>query len=130
MEKPIGVATRDIKAGETITIRIDGEVALSEAIIFTGNPFLGEKVYGCQYPLSVADPKCGVGLAYGHPLYCDAHAKASRYEEDKRVLYIKKEDLTTPADTVEGENSAKEQAMYVTETKTQQQMAQREGENL
>lgn len=40
-DKPVGHATRDIKAGETITIVVGGndDLPVCEAIIFTTNPF-------------------------------------------------------------------------------------------
>ena len=43
----------------------------------------------CQYPLKVADPKCGRGLDYNHLIYCYEHANEAQKEEEKHMVHYK-----------------------------------------
>lgn len=43
----------------------------------------------CQYPLSIAEPKCGLKLDYNHPIYCYKHAKESIEKEKEHMVHYK-----------------------------------------
>ena len=48
-----------------------------------------KKITTCQYPLSVASPKCGEKLDYNHPLYCYKHAQEARNKEKEHMVHYK-----------------------------------------
>lgn len=43
----------------------------------------------CQYPLPVADPKCGKALDYNHSIYCHEHAQEAKRKEEEHMVHYK-----------------------------------------